>query len=84
MFQLVKAGTDLQHECKWSGGAKKGSVFGAQESSPRRSLRPCRGTWDPLVPCPFYHNLPRLSPQNLHRIHATLKEKRSAVFDSRT
>ena len=27
----------------------------------------CRGTWDPAVPCPFYHNLPRLSPQNLYR-----------------
>ena len=30
--------------------------------------RNCRGTWDPLVPCPFCHNLPRLSPQNLYRI----------------
>ena len=28
----------------------------------------CRGTWDLLVPCPFYHNLPRLPPQNLYRI----------------
>ena len=25
----------------------------------------CRGTWDPLVPCPFCHNLLRLSPKNL-------------------
>ena len=28
----------------------------------------CRATWDPLVPCPFCHNLPRLSPQNLCRM----------------
>ena len=42
----------------------------------------CRGTWHPLVPCPFHHNLPRLPPQNLYRIlNATLKEKRSAVFE---
>ena len=33
------------------------------------SLVFCPGTWDPSVPkCPFCHNLPRLSPQNLHRI----------------
>ena len=28
----------------------------------------CRGTWDPVVPFPFFHNLPRLSPQTLYRI----------------
>ena len=28
----------------------------------------CRGTWDPLVACPFCRNLPRLSPQNLYGI----------------
>ena len=26
------------------------------------------GTWDPLVPCPFCHNLPRLSPRDLCRM----------------
>ena len=30
-----------------------------------RAVENCRGTWDPLVPCPFCHNLPRLSPRNL-------------------
>ena len=42
--------------------------FGQYErpANPIRSV--CRGTWDPLVPCSFYHNLPRLSPQNLYRI----------------
>ena len=26
----------------------------------------CRGTWDPLVPCPFRHNLPRPSATRRH------------------
>ena len=40
VFQLVKAGTDLQHECKWSGSTQEGSVleqerqcFGARKGS---------------------------------------------------
>ena len=42
----------------------------------------CRGTWDPLVPCPFYHNLPRLSPQNLYRILRNFEGETLAVFES--
>ena len=34
-----------------------------------RASRPpvCRGTWDPLVPCPVSHKLPRLPPENRYR-----------------
>ena len=39
---------------------------GRLDDSPLETV--CRGTWDPLNPCSFYHNLTRLSPQNLHRI----------------
>ena len=31
-------------------------------TAPPQQRAACRGTWDPLVPRPFCHNLPRLSP----------------------
>ena len=44
-------------------------------------VRSCRGTWDHLVPCPFRHYLPRLSPRN---VCITLRNKKrdSPLADS--
>ena len=59
----------------------KRRCFGEEKApvSIERGKPCCRGTLDPLVPCPLRYNLRRRSPQNLCvEVHATLKEKRPA------